>query len=159
MPLAGDRVKASDLDFPISQLRATTATSLTAAVATSVAFATEDYDDDNMHDTVTNNTRLTARRAGRYEINGAVAFTFNATGRRAVQYGLNGLPINGSQTLIQAVTTGSGVTQVTGRQLYVTLAIGDYVELMGFQDSGGALLTAVGGVNQSTLLARYLGPG
>lgn len=158
MPLAGARIKASDLDFPVTQVRSTGATSITNNAYTSVNFATEDYDDDGMHSTVTNTSRLTAVRAGRYQLDGAAGFVSNATGRRGAQFAVNGTAINASQTLLAAFTSAGGI-DVPCRGVVVTLAVGDFVELQAFQDSGGALNTNTSGSGQCSLTARYLGTG
>lgn len=154
MLLAGQKVKASDFDYPITQVRGTTTTSLTNNAWTTVLLQTEDYDDDGMHSTVTNTSRFTAQRAGRYEINGGVGHGAGATGRRGAKYILNGTAVASSSVLVPPVAVGS---IIPARTVVATLGIGDYIELQGFQDSGAALGTLVTSENQSHLFVKYLG--
>ena len=121
---------------------------LTTGLNGVLAFNTERYDQaggsaDTMHDTVTNNSRLTCRYAGVYSIKGMVEFAFNATGVRTVQIRLNGTTNIGTARE-QAVTSGSNTTIVQVVSEYV-LAVNDYVELLAFQDSGGNLNATVSG--------------
>lgn len=100
--------------------------------------------DSPSHDNVTNNSRIVARTAGKYEVSGYVSFASNATGRRAGQVRVNAAGAVGSGTGIifvaVAAVTGT-VTTVAMPPTVVTLAVGDYIEMFGFQDSGGALNT------------------
>lgn len=90
-----------------------------------------------MHDTVTNNTRLTCRYAGVYQITGNCGFAASATGQRAIRIRLNGTTYISSDSRVNA---GAVLIDTTTTTLY-PLAVNDYVELMVFQDSGGALNT------------------
>ncbi|GAI75713.1 unnamed protein product, partial [marine sediment metagenome] len=58
-------------------------------ISTILAFDSEEYDTDNIHDTVTNNSRLTCKTAGKYIVLGYVYFVFDATGVRMVDLLLN----------------------------------------------------------------------
>jgi hypothetical protein len=140
---------------PIAELRQTSAQSLTTSTWTSITFGAEDADTDvdgvGGHDNVTNNSRFTARYAGWYEVAGGVAFAFHATGVRATRLAVNGSVLTGTQVLLQAVTSGSLYTAVPVRKKLVYLNVGDYVEVQGFQSSGGALNTEIGSEAQSTM--------
>lgn len=122
--------------------------SLTSATLTALAFDSERFDQaggaaSTQHDTVTNNSRLTCRYAGVYQISGTISFAFNATGVRLARIRVNGTTTVAS-IQVQAVTSGSNTTDIMISTLY-SLAVNDYVELLGFQDSGGALNVAVSG--------------
>lgn len=135
----GDTVR-DDLEFLIDQPKvsafATAPQSVADNTATALTANDENRDTDAMHSTVTNTSRVTANTAGLYTVNVAVLFAANATGRRAVDLRVNGtttLNIDGRMT----VTTGNSMA-VTGQRL-LALEVGDYVECMVLQTSGGAL--------------------
>lgn len=102
--------------------------------ATTLAFNSERNDTDTIHDTVTNNSRLTCKTAGVYAISGTLEYATNATGERSVAIRLNGT------TYIAAAANSGGisVTQLSCTTQYI-MAVNDYIELIAFQDSGGAL--------------------
>ena len=79
-------------------------------------------------------TRLTIKQAGAYIITGQCSFNTSATGRRGVYIYLNGGQINAQ------VTNGNSAapTHVTTTTIKY-LAVGDYVEMYGYQNSGGNL--------------------
>ena len=114
--------------------------SLTNNTITLLNLNSEDFDVGTMHDTVTNNTRVTipAGNTGIYLVIGGTSFAANATGFRLIQLfknGNGGLPLTGT---ILSATSGTDrlVFQVTTVQ---SLAAGDYIELVASQTSGGAL--------------------
>jgi len=102
---------------------------------TALAFDTEIFDTDTIHDNVTNNSRLTCKTAGKYLIIGEAVFASNTTGHRRIVLYLNGT----TQFAIQRWDNSQGV----GVEMVVTclfnLAVNDYVELRVYQNSGGAL--------------------
>jgi hypothetical protein len=115
--------------------------STTNTVAFTVAFNTEAFDQasnasDTMHDTVTNNSRLTCRYAGVYDIKAQIEWAASATGQRTVAIKLNGATQIGLAN--QDATAGGGTTSQICQVLY-SLAVNDYVEVLVTQSSGGAL--------------------
>ena len=113
---------------------ATQAISTGANIA--LAFNTERWDTNAIHDNVTNNSRLTCKTAGKYTINGCFSFAANATGYRQGSIRLNGT------TLISISGFGAPPSPYEPRvalSCTYNLAVNDYVELMAFQDSGGNL--------------------
>lgn len=106
-----------------------------------LAFNSERFDTDTIHDTAANNSRLTCKTAGVYQIVANVAFAANATGRRIV-----GIRLNGSTTIarqsLNALATG--MTQIVVTTQY-QLAVNDYVEVEVYQDSGGDLAVSATG--------------
>ena len=105
---------------------------------TALAFDTETYDVGGLHDNSTNNSRLTATVAGLYVISGSVNFALSAGGtRRMAAIRFNGTLNVGHNT---SPVTASNWTPTTASAHY-RLAVGDYVELMADQDTGGALST------------------
>ncbi len=95
----------------------------------------EQFDDDDMHDNVTNNSRLTATVAGRYVINTQVRWANNSTGHRILDILLNGTTLIARH---QMSANTAGATVVTIATIY-DLALDDYVETRVFQSSGGNL--------------------
>lgn len=120
---------------PAARVFHNAAQTLTTGAITALLFNSERFDNDTLHDTVTNTSRLTAGRAGIYAITSHVTFAGNTTGGRAVAIRLNGTTeiakdeqlANGSNTTSMTVTT------------YYKLNAGDYVEVTGQQNSGGNL--------------------
>lgn len=149
MALAAMQKVTVDLLTPIiAQMRQTTLQSVNSSTFTALTFTTEDVDTAAGHSTSSNTSRYVATVAGWYQVSGAVCFANNATGRRGSAWAVNGTTLNGSEALVQ---TASNIISVPSRTMLVQLGIGDYVELMGWQESGGALNTAVTTTQQSTM--------
>ncbi|NQW23332.1 MAG: hypothetical protein HQ475_07805 [SAR202 cluster bacterium] len=128
--------------------------SITNATDTALAFDSERWDTDVIHDTVTNNSRLTCKTAGKYIIVGSVRWTSNVTGVRNTFIRLNGttwLAFN------MPDTNQGNVHAITVSTIY-DLAVNDYIELMVHQTSGGALnLEATGNYSPEFMMAKVLG--
>jgi len=107
---------------------------------TELAFNQERWDTDTIHDNSTNNTRLTCKTAGKYVITGCFTFPANAVGERGARVYLNGTTtIAMSQSLASAADSRMNITTI------YNLGVNDYVELGGYQDSGGILVIPVTG--------------
>jgi len=124
--------------MPAVRVTHNAAQSITNATETTLAFNTERFDQagnaaDTMHDTVTNNSRLTCRYAGVYQITAQLEWAA-APGAPYIRIRLNGTTI--------IAMTGAGATAdlryMTISTLYA-LAVNDYVEVRVFQNSGGAI--------------------
>ena len=112
--------------------------SIANATETVITFDVETYDTDAYHDNVTNSGRLTVPvgKAGYYSIYFCIQWDVNATGDREVS-----LYINGTATRICFDNEAADATlypALVGSTTYY-LAEGDYVQLTGYQDRGGAL--------------------
>lgn len=117
-----------------------------------VPFNQERFDNDTMHDNVTNNTRITCKTAGKYQINASVYFNaISATGIRFA-----GIRINGT-TYIAAEQTGpdgAGNSTALSVSGLWQLAVNDYIELVCYQNSGGNVtLASAGGGSYSPVLS------
>jgi Collagen triple helix repeat (20 copies) len=102
---------------------------------TIVDFDQERFDTNTIHDTVTQNTRLTCRTAGFYQVWAVMSFALHATGDRFWQLNRNGV-------LFQYFSANKPAGQVTPFMYGATvlqLAVNDYVEMGVFQDSGAPL--------------------
>jgi hypothetical protein len=121
-------------DNPAARVYHDAAQSIANNTLVALAFNSERYDNDTMHDNATNNSRLTAKTAGKYHIVGNVEFEANASNTRALIIRLNGATnISFLQVPPAAVATNLVISTT------YSLSVGDYVELIAYQNSGGAL--------------------
>jgi hypothetical protein len=128
---------------PAFRAYSTVTQSLTDNTWTSLNLDTEQFDNYGGHSTSTNTSRYTCQLAGIYLVTGVATFASNGTGNRAVRLAVNGTAYPGSFVKAPApVTTASGGQITTA---LVSLAVGDYVEVMGNQNSGTALATSFSG--------------
>jgi hypothetical protein len=119
---------------------ASTGQSFTSTTTSAVlTLDTEIVDSDGGHSTTTNTSRYTAQTAGLYIVTGSVCFASNATGTRTLQVFLNGVGVTGSA--VQSAASGSNGTSVFTATM-VQMAVGDYVELAAWQNSGSTLATS-----------------
>jgi predicted flavoprotein YhiN len=109
--------------------------SISNSTTTAVTFDGETYDTDAFHDNSTNNTRITipSGKDGYYLIYGAVSWGINATGRREYKLLKNGVLFTEGGT---GPTSGASVSNIFS--IVLNLAAADYIELGGFQTTGGA---------------------
>lgn len=131
------------LTRPVAQLIQVAAQNLAVfPTYTPITFTTEAVDTANGHDNTTNPSRYTAAYPGWYCVSGAVSFAGSATGRRWLNWRVNGTVVPGSQVVVAASIAAD--ISVPARTCLVFLNAGDYVELACTQDSGGVLATYVG---------------
>lgn len=129
--------------------------SIADATWTPIACNAELWDTSNFHDLVTNNSRITipAGGAGKYLVVANVAFASNATGYRAIQ-----IYANGATTL---ATTNTNAVNGTETWVCVTtilnLSAGDYIEVMAFQNSTGALNVVSANFYSPHFMVTFLG--
>jgi len=100
---------------------------------------TEDYDSDNGHSTTTNTSRYTVQVAGTYVIMGTAAIATSATGNRKLGINVNGVNARGGVVQSPGFASNSWCAVVCTTQ---ALVVGDYVELVAWQTSGGSLNTS-----------------
>lgn len=129
------------------------AQSIANSTPTVLAFNSERYDTDTIHDTVTSNSRLTCKTAGKYLIAASVEFAGNATGYREVALLLNGATVIANQTVPSGL---AGALSVAVAAEYA-LAVNDYVEARVFQTSGGPLNVNVTGNYSPEFSMHFLG--
>ena len=112
------------------------AQTITTGTTTTLNFNTENYDTDSIHDTVTDNDRMTAPTIGKYLAIATVEWAANGTGSRYVSI-RNQVP-----TIISEVwLPNNGGSDVLNMQVacIVNLAANDWVNVRVFQNSGGDL--------------------
>jgi len=130
------------------------ATSLANSTWTPISFDSSTFDNYGGHSNVTNTSRYTIAQAGKYLITGNVAFAFNAGGDRAAKIMKNGAVLQGPYSLVGA--SGGHPTSVPTAGFILPCAIGDYLELAGYQNSGGSLNTLISVDQSSYLTAIWL---
>lgn len=102
-----------------------------------LAFNTERYDTDTMHDTATNNSRITFTTAGLYIVTLIATFaSTSAAGDRALYIRKNGRDYLGGSEKGPTSTSFETGHQVTVQEMFQA---GEYVEAIAKQDSGSAL--------------------
>lgn len=126
------------------------AQTLTTGVVTAINFAHEYNDEFGMHDTVTNNSRVYFPAAGWYLLDTQIAFAVNAVGNRLVGFRLDGSTYVGAEDHKGDATRVVNVS--VARICYITS--GQYLEVVGRQDSAGDLATYINNP-QAPLLAVY----
>lgn len=104
----------------------------------------------------TNPTRVTVRAAGRYFASSFSRWAANGTGLRTAEIRLNGTTVIGRAGL--AFAAAGSPTQFSVVSPPVDLAIGDYVELIVWQNSGGALDLSFQNLYSNGLALSYIGP-
>jgi hypothetical protein len=102
---------------------------------TVLAFNSERFDSDTIHDLVTNNSRLTCKTAGIYAVFLHVTFASHAVGRRNVSINRD---TGYSQALSEWDTNANSSTHVS-LACICSLAVDDYLTAGVYQTSGGAL--------------------
>lgn len=137
MPRAGDPVKASDV--AVQACRVTRGAALSVASGTgltTVAFTSEEYDTDGMHDTVTNNSRITIQTAGFYILGFNGTFAAAATYQRVFAR----LLVNATLEIARDQKPGTGLSfsGVLGITTAYRFVVGDYIEVQVSQSDSGA---------------------
>jgi hypothetical protein len=136
----GDGVRDNQeffIDPPTCSVYNSAAVSVANSSPTILNANSELFDNDALHSTVTNPSRVTAQTAGRYLLTSSAQFAANATGIRQIEFLLNGASILASVS--RALPPGVGSDAFVKTFIAVVLAAGDYVEARVFQSSGGAL--------------------
>lgn len=103
---------------------------------TAITFNKERYDPFQMHSINTNTGRIVLPKNGRYIVGACIEFDGHATGNRQVSIRLNGA------TVICKVThepCAGNIDDVLNLNCVYEFRPSDYIEVMVFQNSGGAL--------------------
>lgn len=123
---------------------------------TTITFNSEFFDTDSYHSTSTNTGRITipSGKAGKYLFTYYVTFDTNGTGSRRATLLKNGTDY------ITFFGTGafSSFRTVASQAVICNLAVGDYVELQVYQNSGGSLNVVKNDAPNATQVdVQYLG--
>lgn len=173
----GARIKAADwnddvrdtgdfllTDRPACYAYANASPSHTSGTSTLIALDSEVDDNDSMHNTVTNNSRVVFTTAGRYFIICRLTYASNVNGRRELMVRKNsgGSSAGGTPIDYDAANAVNGFATHLKVLIEDTFAAADYIEMFGTQTSGAGLTiygTALGGGQTShcSIRARWVG--
>lgn len=117
--------------MPAAKVYHDTSQSIADSTAVALAFNSERFDTNVMHDTATNNSRLTAKTSGKYLIMGQLEWSSNTGSTHQLLIKLNNV------TFIAYIESTPVYYRMEVSTLY-ELAINDYVELIVLQVSGGS---------------------
>jgi len=145
------------LNPPAAAVRQTVAQTLTTAVSTAITMDIEDRDNDGMHSTSSNTSRLTANTPGWYLAAGGVTFVANATGSRTTFWRLNGTTVQPALGGNQVTASAGASSRVPCAPYHFFLNVTDYLEILGNQNSGGNLNTEALTGEQPSLSALWCG--
>ena len=136
-----------------------TTISCTTATWTLIQLNSESFDTDTMHDTVTNNSRLTANTAGVYLVTAEAQFTAPSGSPESLQIRLNanGAIGGGSPVATWQTTGNASANQCMNVANIIYLNAGDYIEAFVQQNTGSSQnLAADGGLTTPILTAVRL---
>jgi hypothetical protein len=118
----------------------------------------ENYDTNGFHSTTTNNSRITipSGKAGYYLITGVATYQGGSAGQGQRDLYVQ---LNGTTGLVNVVSQRVSNLNFLGMSLSDVqyLAVGDYIELGGYQDSGTSASTFTQGSRRVFLAVQYLG--
>lgn len=156
---AGGIIRASDFDRPFVRLIQQVSQSIgTSDTALTFGTGSESNDAYNLHDEVTNNSRITVDRSGIWLFKGTVFIGSNTSLTTVTAtIGINGGVIP-ARSRSKGVTVSPAPTMSVEVTEIVLIAAGDYAELFG-TCGASATNTSVGGSFSSTFEALYMGPG
>lgn len=119
-----------------------------------ITLDTESYDSEGGHSTTTNPSRYVCQVPGLYRITVTGSMAPNGTGARKVGINVNGVSLTGAgvQQVPPASNTWQGAVSTEA-----FLNAGDYVELVIWQTSGGALSTNAGNSTTPTMCLWWIG--
>lgn len=140
------------VDHPRCKANRTAAQSIANSTEVAVQLnATDTFDVGTMHNTVTNNTRITvpAGGGGTYLFGGQIAYAGNNDGWRGIRIRMNGTTVIAEQRTTPIVAGIGTYLSITSAHQFVA---GDYIELAAIQTSGVALE-----VNTCNLWAAWQG--
>lgn len=124
---------------PTARVQGITDSTFANGAYTATIFSQEDWDSDNMWSS-TANTKLICRTAGKYQVHAGVSF-FGSTGGTIRGVGIRKNSTTGSPTdgiHFHRHDMIAGTQEVTISNL-VSLTTGQFIQIVGFQDSGGNL--------------------
>lgn len=134
-----ERLEKADLARHIgARIYKSTDQSISNNTTTAITFDTERWDTDSFHEGVTNPTRLTIPYTGYYVFGAGLEWATAATASRREIF----IRMNGTTRLVDdevGVAVGNTANPRMNCASYYSFTAGDYIEMMVFQNSGGAL--------------------
>jgi hypothetical protein len=129
--------KAPHSNIPTARVTHSATQSIsTGGSGAALAFDTELFDNDIIHDNGIDNTRLTAKTAGKYIVGGCTSWASNTTGFRILRVRKNGVLVVDQILDGAADATGAKVQSIN---TLVELNVNDYVELVVLHTAGVSL--------------------
>lgn len=122
---------------------------ITSGVATILALNSERYDTDTCHDTVTNNSRLTCKTAGKYRISAQIEWAAAAGTYRHL-----GIWLNGSSYIAYDQRSPSGSATAQSISSTWDMALNDYVEMRVLHDAAGTVNITAGNGSPELMFER-----
>jgi hypothetical protein len=139
-PAAWGDVVRDDLEFlidpPVCSVFNSTVQSVANNTVAAMLANSENFDNDAMHSTVSNTSRLTIQTAGRYLFIATMLFAIDVDGFRSVKFQVNGTGTIYESSRFPAVISN---TMVATGVRSLSLAAGDYVEAFAHHTAGAAL--------------------
>ena len=111
----------------------------------------EEWDPNDMHSPTTNANRLTAPLAGEYSVNAQLSFANDTSGVRQVSIRANGATI----VAVNSASPVSGLPTRVNLAGSARLAVGGYVELLGFHTSSTSPLAVEVGSGATWMSMRW----
>lgn len=138
---AGQKLRASELRPPMVSLRRNTAQSITnASWSNNLSWNSEVIDTDGAWAAGTP-TQIIIPRSGNWGLRSVMRFESNATGIRGVRFVVDGVVPDGCE--LQFPTLAAGFRPSGTLSVFLPLTAGDIIIVNAYQNSGGALDTAV----------------
>ena len=128
---------------PICTVNQNTAQTLTTATWTSITMDATTVDSCGGHSNSVNPSRYVAQVAGWYLVAGSSVFVANATSFRMARSAKNGSAVQSSGVSYPTVSAAQHAA-LPVVAAFAFLNVGDYVEVQGYQNSGGNLNTTTG---------------
>lgn len=131
--------------------------SLNDVTLTAITFDSEVYDNGTtteQHSTSSSTSRFTCQVPGLYAVTGYITWDVNSTGARGAFLRFGGSTYLAGEVSAAAVSPDNDRSCVSTQYRF---AVGEYVELVGYQSSGGSL-NALGGDNFTNLCWHWVCP-
>lgn len=142
---------------PFAYIWQSVAQSLANSTYAALTFDSTVVDSDGGHSNVTNNSRYTAKTPGWFQFTGGASFAVNATGSRGTQWSKTGVLTGLGAQALSFSGTAAVTTSVPAKMIFLPMnGTTDYVELLAFQSSGGALNTSVAAPDGGNMLVRWI---
>lgn len=142
---------------PMAEVRQDVAQSIPTGVWTALTFTAEDWDSDisglGGHSNSVNTSRWVCQYPGWYELSGGCGFAVSAVGVRGLYWAINGVAQTAAQVLVSASSAFESAIPARSKKVY--FGAFDYVELLSFQSTAGALLTSIAGSNAANMSIKF----
>ena len=125
-------------NYPAFRATLSSATSMSNGSTVKLDFGTEDFDTNNAYDTTNKRFTVPTGYAGKYFFKAQYALTLGDREYATIRFFKNGSNVEFTENL-QSISSSGNLTTYMANSTIMDLAVGDYVEIYGRQDSGGTL--------------------